>query len=125
MKFWGVQKNTIEENSHENERIGVILGCEISFIARAKHGCTGGWLILSYAVGEPNRRKSTCCLYILRHELPMKKISILTLRKPVPQVQLAQGNHTKEIKMIHISVPLRGIFQASNTVLRKHHIDDD
>ena len=46
MKFWGVQKDTIEENSHENERIGVILGCAISFIARAKYECTGGWLIL-------------------------------------------------------------------------------
>ena len=46
MKFGGVQNNTFEENSHENERIGVILGCAISFIAHAKHGCTGGWLIL-------------------------------------------------------------------------------
>ena len=83
------------------------------------------WFQYINAVGEPNRRKSACCLYILRHELPMKKISILTWRKPVLQLQLAQGNHTKERKMIHISVPLRGIFQASNTVLRKHHIDDD
>ena len=46
MKFLGVKNATSEENPHENERIGVILGCTISFIARAKHGCTGGWLIL-------------------------------------------------------------------------------
>ena len=45
MKFWGVQNDTFEENSHENERIRMILECAISFIARAKHGCTGGWLI--------------------------------------------------------------------------------
>ena len=48
MKFWDVQNDTFEENSHENERIGVILGYAISFIARAKHGCAGGWLILWY-----------------------------------------------------------------------------
>ena len=43
MKFGGVQNDTFEENSHANERIWVILGCAISFIARAKHGCTHGW----------------------------------------------------------------------------------
>ena len=29
MKFWGVQNDTFEENSHENEKIGVILGCAL------------------------------------------------------------------------------------------------
>ena len=46
MKFYGVQNTTFDENPHENERIMVISGCAISLIARAKHGCTGGWLIL-------------------------------------------------------------------------------
>ena len=41
-----MQNATFDENPHENERIVVILGCAISSIARAKHGCTGGWLIL-------------------------------------------------------------------------------
>ena len=36
MKFRHVQNDTFEENSHENERIGVILGCAISCIARVK-----------------------------------------------------------------------------------------
>ena len=55
MKFGGVQNATFEENPHQNERIGVILGCAISLIARAKHGCTGGWLILAvlYIVAGP------------------------------------------------------------------------
>ena len=35
-----------DENPHEDERIGVILGCAISSIARAKHECMGGWLLL-------------------------------------------------------------------------------
>ena len=47
IKFQGVQTAPFEENHNENEIIGVILGCAISFIAHAKHGCTGGWLILS------------------------------------------------------------------------------
>ena len=46
MKFYGVQNDSFDENPHENERIGVILGCAISSIACAKHGCTGGWLKL-------------------------------------------------------------------------------
>ena len=46
MKFQGVQNAMFYENPHENERIWVILGCAISSIARAKHGCTGGWLKL-------------------------------------------------------------------------------
>ena len=46
MKFLGVQIATFDENPHENERIGVILGCAICFIACAKHRCTGGWLKL-------------------------------------------------------------------------------
>ena len=46
MNFWGVQNATFDENPYENERIRVILGCAISSIARAKHRCTGGWLIL-------------------------------------------------------------------------------
>ena len=50
MKFWGGQNDTFEENCYENEMIGVILGCAISFIACAKHGCTGGWLILCVSV---------------------------------------------------------------------------
>ena len=48
MKFQGVQNATFDENPHENERIWVILGCAISPIARAKHGCTGGWLKLCW-----------------------------------------------------------------------------
>ena len=44
MKFLGVQNTTFDENPHENEKIRLILGCAISSIARAKHGCTGGWL---------------------------------------------------------------------------------
>ena len=46
MNFWGVQNATFDENPYESERIRVILGCAISSIARAKHRCTGGWLIL-------------------------------------------------------------------------------
>ena len=46
MKFQGVQNTTFDENPQENERIWAILGCAISSIARAKHGCTGGWLKL-------------------------------------------------------------------------------
>ena len=46
IKFYGVQNATFHENPHEIERIWVILGCAISSIARAKHGCTGGWLKL-------------------------------------------------------------------------------
>ena len=46
MNFYGVQNATFDKNPYENERILVILGCAISSIARAKHGCTGGWLIL-------------------------------------------------------------------------------
>ena len=45
MKMWGVQNATFDENPYENERIRVLLGCAISSIARAKHGCKGGWLI--------------------------------------------------------------------------------
>ena len=44
-KFSGVQNAFFDDIPHENERIRVILGCAISSIARAKHGCTGGWLI--------------------------------------------------------------------------------
>ena len=50
MNFWGVQNTTFDENPYENERIRVILGCAISSIARAKHRCTGGWLILWWKV---------------------------------------------------------------------------
>ena len=46
MKFEGVQNATFDENPHENERIRVILGCAIGFLACAKHRCTGGWLKL-------------------------------------------------------------------------------
>ena len=46
IQLWDVQNDTFEENSHENDRIGVILGCTISFTAHAKHGYAGGWLIL-------------------------------------------------------------------------------
>ena len=46
-----MQNATFDENPHENERIWVILGCAISSIACAKHGCTGGWLILCNEVG--------------------------------------------------------------------------
>ena len=42
MKYQGVQNATSKENPHENERIGIILGCAISFIAHAKHRCTVG-----------------------------------------------------------------------------------
>ena len=45
-EIFGCVNATFDENSHENERIWVILGCAISSIARAKHGCTGGRLIL-------------------------------------------------------------------------------
>ena len=45
MKFQGMQNATFDKNPHANERIGILLGCAISFIARAKHGCTGGWLL--------------------------------------------------------------------------------
>ena len=48
MKFQGVQNATFDENPQENERIWAILGCAISSIACAKHGCTGGWLKLCY-----------------------------------------------------------------------------
>ena len=41
-----MQNATFDEIPHENERIRVISGCAISSFARAKHGCTGGWLIL-------------------------------------------------------------------------------
>ena len=44
-KFSGVQNAFLDDIPHENERFTVILGCAISSIARAKHGCTGGWLI--------------------------------------------------------------------------------
>ena len=39
LKFWGVQNADFEENPHENERIGVILGCAISFIAPVQNMC--------------------------------------------------------------------------------------
>ena len=55
MNFWGVQNATFDENPYENERIRVILGCAINSIARAKHRCTGGWLIICdrHSVLEP------------------------------------------------------------------------
>ena len=34
-----MQNATFEENPHANKRIGGLLGCAISLIARAKHGC--------------------------------------------------------------------------------------
>ena len=46
INFQGVQNATFDENSYENERISVVLGCAISSIARAKHRCMSGWLIL-------------------------------------------------------------------------------
>ena len=48
INFQGVQNATFDENSYENERIRVVLGCAISSIARAKHRCMSGWLILWY-----------------------------------------------------------------------------
>ena len=51
MNIWGVQNATFDENPYENERIRVILGCAISSIARAKHRCTGGWLIRCFVKG--------------------------------------------------------------------------
>ena len=53
MNFWGVQNATFDENPYENERIRVILGCAISSITRAKHRCTGGWLILCAVLTRP------------------------------------------------------------------------
>ena len=46
---WNFWRNaTFEENSHGNERIVVILGCAISFIAHAQHGLEGDWLFDQY-----------------------------------------------------------------------------
>ena len=59
MKFKGVQNATFDENPHENERIGVILGRAIGLIACAKHRCTGGWLKL--------------CLTMIREKLHPKE----------------------------------------------------
>ena len=39
IKFEGVRIATFDEIPHENKRIRVILGCAISSIACAKHGC--------------------------------------------------------------------------------------
>ena len=41
-----MQNVIFDENPHGNERIWVILGCAIGFLACAKHRCTGGWLKL-------------------------------------------------------------------------------
>ena len=50
----GCANATFHQNPHEIERIWVILGCAISSIAHAKHGCTGGWLKLCSQVGYLN-----------------------------------------------------------------------
>ena len=41
-----MQNATFDENPHENERIRVILGCAIGFIACTKHRYRGVWLKL-------------------------------------------------------------------------------
>ena len=50
-QLWGWWFETIDlarngDSGCANEGIEIILGCAISCIACAKHGCTGGWLIL-------------------------------------------------------------------------------
>ena len=61
MKFYSLQNATVDENPHENERIRVILGCAISSTARAKHRCTGGWLILWFPVRSSSDKSCKCC----------------------------------------------------------------
>ena len=41
-----MQNGTWTENIYENTRIPRISWCEFHYIAHAKHGCTGRWLIL-------------------------------------------------------------------------------
>ena len=50
-----MQNANFDENPHENERIGVILGCAIGLIACAKHRCTGGWLKLCGTLTDCDR----------------------------------------------------------------------
>ena len=62
MKFLGVQNATFDENPHENARIRVILGRALSTIARAKHRCTGGWLILWCQIWKES--KQNCRIFL-------------------------------------------------------------
>ena len=42
----------------------MILGCAISSVARAKHGCTGGWLILWFGENWPHYNSTTVYLAV-------------------------------------------------------------
>ena len=83
-----MQNATFDENPHENERIRVILECAISSIASAKHGCTGGWLILWFAWQKRNMVTQSQLTVVMwapcpRSHLTSKECNVVTKHIPI------------------------------------------
>ena len=95
--FYGVQNVIFEENPHENERIGVFLWCAISYIAHAKHGYTGGWLMLWHDMSTPSYDNCNRAIDMVAVDAQRRVAIIVT--SPLPDIYSHCQRHGIQVRL--------------------------
>ena len=108
-----MQNATFDENPHENQRIRVILGCVISSIACAKHGCTGGWLILCCQHRQGNEHCMALTVPGLCSASSVRPQWVKTGKHHVPGIILCM-HPANERQRYTVTLPLIGWVHSQN-----------